>query len=341
MELNTLAIIWFGLWGVLWTVYFILEGYTLGTGMLLPFITKTKKERMQLQEAIGPFFGGNEVWLVTAGGATFAAFPAVYATMFSSLYEAMLLILFGIFLRAFGLEFMHKEDNLKWQNSFKWTLSISSFVLALLFGVAFANFYKGLELGPNGYEGSFFSLLEMYTVIGGVLFITLFMTSGSLWIQMKTAGTVADRAFKVSRGLAPAATALTAIFFVATMNETGLAQNYNDYPILWLIPSLTLVVGLLSILFVLRKKIALAFTMICLQIFTLMAFGFVGMFPNMLISSIDEQFSLTLYNSSGSQKNLQLMFFVAIVMVPIVIAYQIWAQVIFKKKITEDNTRGF
>jgi cytochrome d ubiquinol oxidase subunit II len=341
MSLDTLAIIWFVLWGVIWTVYFILDAYSLGTGMIFPLVTKNRKERNQLQETIGPFWGGNEVWLVTAGGATFAAFPAVYATMFSSLYEAMLLLLFALFFRGAGLELMHKDDNPLWQKFFKWAFTISSYALPLLLGVAFSNLYYGLLLGENGYEGSFFKLLHAYSILGGLVFIALFMTSGALWVMIKNTGEVVSRSYKIAKIAAPVAAAAIAMFFVGTMNESRIADNFNEYPVLFSAPVATLLISLATIYFIFKNKIKSAFASVCITIFALSATGFIGMFPNMLISRIDEAYSLTLYNSSGSQKNLQLMFYVAVIMVPIVISYQIWSYTLFKKKITTDEAKGY
>ena len=341
MALETLATIWFLLWGVLWTVYFLTDAYTLGTGMLTPLITKNKAERKQMQEVIGPFWGGNEVWLITAGGATFAAFPLVYANMFSSLYEALILLLVCLFFRALSLELMHKEDNPTWQNFCKWCFGVTSLLIPVLLGVAFANFYVGLDLGPNGYEGNFFSLLGMYPILGGLTFVALFLASGSLWVQIKAEGEIADRAYGYSKIMSVVALGLLAIFMVATFNVTTLANNYNENVILYAVPVLSLVSGALAIFMVLKKKIGWAFTFVCLEIATFSAFGFVGMFPNMLISRIDPMYSLTAFNGSGSQGTLQIMFIVAMIFVPIILAYQIWAYFLFRRKVTKDNASGY
>ncbi|WP_147532245.1 cytochrome d ubiquinol oxidase subunit II [Bacillus marasmi] len=341
MSHDVLAITWFGLWGLIWTVYIFLDGYTLGTGMLFPFVTKNRQERNQLQEAIGPFWGGNEVWLLTAGGATFAAFPGAYADMFSFLYEAMFLILFALFIRATGLEFMHKVDSARWQNSWKWAFAIASFLIALLFGVAFANLYRGLLIGANGYEGNLLSLLNPYGLLGGILFVSMFLLSGSLWIQLKTTGAVAQRVKKLARTFSMLAAGVLAIFFVATMNWTPIAGNFNEVPVLWIIPSLSLISILLSVMFVFKDKIGAAFTTVCLAIILQMATGFVGMFPNMLTSIIGDEFSVTLYSAAGSALNLKVMFTVAVIFVPIIIAYQVWSYFLFKDKITKESAKGY
>lgn len=341
MSHDTLAIIWFGLWGLIWTVYFILDGYTLGTGMLFPFIAKNRQERNQLQEAIGPFWGGNEVWLITAGGATFAAFPAVYADMFSFLYTPLFLVLIALFIRAIGLEFMHKDDNPLWQSACKWGFFIGSLLIAFLFGVTFANLYQGLLIGPNGYEGNLFSLLNGYGILGGLLFVSLFLLSGSLWIQLKTAGMTASRAYRASRILAGVAAAMLSLFFLATVNRTPLLENYSEHPVLWIVPVIALAAMLSSAYFVFKKKIGYAFTAVCITIFSKMAFGFAGMFPNMLPSKIDSAYSVTLFDAAGSKLNLTIMFVVAVIFVPIIITYQLWSYTLFKDKILKDNAKGY
>lgn len=341
MSHDQLAVIWFGLWGLLWAVYFVLDGYTLGTGMLFPFLTKNKQERNQLQEAIGPFWGGNEVWLITAGGATFAAFPLTYANMFSYLYTPLMLILFALFFRATGLEFMHKDDSPKWQSSWKWAFTVSSFLIALLFGVAFANLFDGLLIGEAGYEGTLLSLLHPYGLLGGILFVVMFLLSGSLWVQLKTSGVVAQKAGKLTKSLVMTNAMVVAIFLVATANRTPIFENYIVMPILWLLPLLALAASLSIIVFAMRKQIGLAFTAICTTIFMLMATGFVGMFPYMLPSKIDPAFGTTLYEAAGSQLNLTIMLVVALIFVPIVILYQLWSYRIFKDKITKDTASGY
>ncbi|PGC18619.1 cytochrome d ubiquinol oxidase subunit II [Bacillus wiedmannii] len=341
MSHDMLAIIWFGLWGVIWTVYFILDGYALGNGMIFPFVAKDRQERNQLQEAIGPFWGGNEVWLITAGGATFAAFPVTYANMFSYLYTPLFLVLLALFARAAGLEFMHKDDSPIWQKTCKWAFTIGSFLIAFLFGVTFANLYYGLQIGKNGYEGNLISLLNHYGILGGLFFTAIFVVSGALWVMIKTTGEVSDRAYKIARPFSMAAAIILAIFYVATANRTNLFQNFTEYPVLFILPVLAMLMSVLALIMVYKHKIGLSFTFVCLTIAMFMTTGFAGMFPRMLPSRINDAYSTTLYNAAGSQLNLKIMFFVAMVMVPIVIGYQLWSYSIFKNKIHKDSAKGY
>ncbi|WP_147534121.1 cytochrome d ubiquinol oxidase subunit II [Bacillus marasmi] len=341
MSHDLLAVIWFGLWGLIWTVYFVLDGYALGTGMLFPFITKNRQERNQLQEAIGPFWGGNEVWLITAGGATFAAFPEVYANMFSYLYTPFMLILFALFFRAAGLEFMHKDDSPLWQKSWKWAFFVGSFLVALLIGVAFTNLYYGLLIGADGYEGNLLSLLHPYGILGGLLFITMFIVSGSLWLSLKVTGIVKSRALAIAKKASVVNILLLAIFLLATNNRTNLFVNFVEQPLYWLVPSLSVVFALLVFPLISKNRNGFAFASLSLSIATLSATGFIGLFPNMLPSRLDESFSTTLYAAAGSELNLKIMLIVALIFVPIVIGYQIWSYTVFKDKITKETAQGY
>ncbi|MBO8171381.1 MAG: cytochrome d ubiquinol oxidase subunit II [Bacillaceae bacterium] len=341
MTHETLAIIWFGLWGLIWAVYFVLDGYTLGTGMLFPFVAKKEQEERQLQETIGPFWGGNEVWLITAGGATFAAFPETYALMFSYLYTPLFLILFALFFRAIGLEFMHKHSSPRWKSFWKKAFFTGSSLIPFLFGVAFANLFRGLNIDENGYHDTLFSLLNGYAILGGLLLVALFLLSGSLWITLKTSGAVSNKAHQAAGVLWYPAVSLLGLFFTATANKTGMFENYTNQPLLWLIPTVSLVALVLSKLWIRRDRDGVAFTMVSLSIFTLMATGFTGLFPNMILSRVNPEYSLTLFEAAGSELNLKIMFFVALFIVPIVIAYQSWMYRIFREEISPDNARGY
>ncbi|WP_062199275.1 cytochrome d ubiquinol oxidase subunit II [Massilibacterium senegalense] len=346
MSHETLAIIWFVLWGVIWAMYFMLDAYGLGTGMLFPFVTKNDQDQKQLQQTIGPFWGGNEVWLITAGGATFAAFPLTYALMFSFLYTPLMIILFALFFRAAGLEFMHKHSTEKWKNAWKWAFFTGSFIIPLFFGVAFANLFDGLLIRQNGpldyvYEGSLISLLTPYGLLGGLLFVTLFLVSGATWIGVKNEGPVVERSWKIANIVWPISLILLLIFFVATNNQTPLLDKFADYPILYVLPLLSVVFLILVKPFLKKKQFGKAFGMITASIATFMATGFAGMFPNMLPSKIDAAYSIQIMDAAGSALNLKIMFIVALIFVPIVLAYQLTMYRVFRKKITPENATGY
>jgi cytochrome d ubiquinol oxidase subunit II len=302
-----LETIWFALWAILWAVYFVLDGFDLGVGALAPFIAKNEGEKRTVYNSMAPYWNGNEVWLITAGGVTFAAFPKTYAVMFSSLYSALLLILFCLIVRGVAMEW------------------IGNFGPALLFGVAFANLFRGILIDKAGiYHGSLFSLLNPYGLAGGVLFTLIFTVHGSLWLAIKSDGPLKQRAGRLANNLWYALAVAAVIFLGATYISTGLYDNYIKVPGLFVIP-LAAVSALIGILLFIRQGQWLK-AWFCSAVFIVMVtlFGVAGMYPNLLISSIDPAFSLTAFNSSSSPLTLKIMLGVALVFVPIVIAYQIW-----------------
>lgn len=261
--------------------------------------------------------------------------------MFSYLYTPLFLVLLALFARAAGLEFMHKDDSPIWQSVCKWAFAIGSFLIAFLFGVTFANLYYGLQIGKDGYEGTLFSLLNHYGILGGLFFTAIFVVSGALWVMIKTSGEVSDRAYKIAKPFSMAAAVILAIFYVATANRTNLFQNFTEYPVLFILPVLAMLMSVITIIMILKHKIGFAFTFVCLTIAMFMTTGFAGMFPRMLPSRINDAYSTTLYQAAGSELNLKIMFFVAMVMVPIVIGYQLWSYSIFKEKIHKDSAKGY
>ncbi|MBI5656364.1 MAG: cytochrome d ubiquinol oxidase subunit II, partial [Geobacter sp.] len=178
-------IIWFVLWGVLWAVYFMLDGFVMGAGILHNIIGRTDGEKRVMINTIGPVWDGNEVWLITAGGATFAAFPTTYALMFSYLYTALLLLLFSLIVRGVSYEFRGKMDGAGWKSGWDMAIMVGNFLPALLFGVAFGNIFKGLPMDATGYHGSLISLLNPYGLVTGILFVCLFLVHGSLYLSVK------------------------------------------------------------------------------------------------------------------------------------------------------------
>ena len=232
-----LPIIWFVLWGVLWAVYFMLDGFDLGLGTLMPFLAKDDTDRRVIYRAMGPFWDGNEVWLITAGGVTFAAFPTTYAVMFSGLYSALMLILFALILRGVSMVFRGEVDDPRWRRLWDAGLFLGSFLPALLFGVAFANLFKGIPIDAEGiFQGNLLTLLNPYGLAGGILFVLLFLVHGSLWLAVKTHGELHHRAAHLAATTWPVLLGMAVIFLAATRWWTTLFDNYAARPVLLIIP---------------------------------------------------------------------------------------------------------
>ncbi len=329
-----LETIWFILWALLWAVYFVLDGFDLGVGALLPFGARNEAERRIMYNATGPFWDGNEVWLISAGGVTFAAFPKVYAVMFSALYVPLLLLLFMLIMRAVSFEFRNKIDHSAWRSLWDWVHFLANLVAAVLLGVAFGNLFMGIPIDINGVlQGNLLSFLNLYGLAGGVFFLAVFCLHGALWLCFKTNGELQERFLAFVYILWPVVLLLTLAFLGLTAFYTDLYKNYIAMPALIIIP-LVAVVGLLGILFMLkRKKILLAWASSALYIVAVTFFGVMGMYPRMLISSIDPNATLTALEHSSSTLTLSIMLGVALVMVPIVLIYQFWAYRLFSHKL--------
>jgi cytochrome d ubiquinol oxidase subunit II len=285
--------------------------------------------------AVGPLWDGNEVWLITAGGVTFAAFPQVYAVMFSSLYSALMLILFALILRGVSFEFRSKVDDPRWRKIWDTTIFIGSFVPALLFGVAFANIFKGIPIDENGlYQGTLFTLLNPYGLLGGVFFVLLFSTHGALWLAIKTENELQQRSVLVAGRLWFALVTMAVVFLVASKFYTRLYDNYMTTPIFFAVILVT-VLALLGIkYFLTRKAFFKAWFSSALTIVGATFFGVIGLYPNLLVSSLNPEYSLSAVNASSSPLTLKIMLMVVIIFIPIVIGYQAWAYNLFKGKVT-------
>ncbi|NCO83990.1 MAG: cytochrome d ubiquinol oxidase subunit II [Nitrospirae bacterium CG22_combo_CG10-13_8_21_14_all_44_11] len=327
-------ITWFILWGVLWAVYFMLDGFDFGVGILHSFIGKTEGEKKTIIRTIGSVWNGNEVWLVTAGGATFAAFPTTYALMFSYLYTPLLLILFALIFRGVALEFRGKVDSDGWKKGWDIAIFLGSFLPALLFGVAFGNIFQGIPMDANGYHGTLFTLLNPYGILTGLLFVLLFIVHGTLWLTVKTNGELSKRASSVTDKTWYALLVVAVLFLIYTAFATNLYKNYLDNPVWFAIPAAA-VLALLGIkIFAVKGAYLKAFYSSCLTILTVTFTGIIGLYPNLIPSSIDKNYSLTIFNSSSSPYTLKIMTVVAVLFVPVVIAYQIWVYRVFRNKIT-------
>ena len=341
-----LQITWFVLWGVLWAVYFMLDGFVLGTGFMSGFLAKTDTERRVLINTVGPVWDGNEVWLVTAGGVTFAAFPTTYALMFSNLYTALLLLLFALIVRGVAFEFRGKMDGLAWKAGWDRAITVSSFLPALLFGVAFGNIFKGIPMRNDfatanfAYDGSLLTLLNPYGLLTGVLFVMLFAVHGSLYAAIKTTGDLAKRAEDMVGRLWGPLLIVAVAFLGYTYPATHLYDNYLKTPVLLIIPLVAVLSLLLIKTYSVKRQLHMAFLFSCLTITFVCFTGIAGLFPNLIPSSIDPASNLTIFNSSSSPYTLKVMAIVAFIFVPIVIAYKIWIYRIFRARVTNEDVLG-
>lgn len=327
MELN---VVWFVLVGVLFIGLFFLEGFDWGVGMLTPFLGRGDHERRQIINSIGPVWHGNQVWLITAGGALFAAFPHVYATLFSGFYLALFLMLFGLIIRGVSLEFRSKEADLSWRNMWDWLLALGSFLPALLWGVAVCNLIAGTPIdGQMQYTGTFFDLLTPYTLVGGTVFVLVFIYHGAAYLYIKLAGDLAVRsrgaALQVGLGTALACLALFGLSFTST-------DMFNS--VLSLTAFILAILSFLASYFLLFKQQGgWAFVFSGLTIaFTTIAY-FAGLFPRIMVSSLNSAWSLTVTNAAASPLTLKLMTFVAAIFVPIILIYQGWVYYRFSSRV--------
>jgi cytochrome d ubiquinol oxidase subunit II len=332
-----LQILWFVLWGILWAVYFMLDGFDFGVSMLRPFIARDETERRVALRAIGPVWNGNEVWLITAGGATFAAFPAVYASMFSFLYLPMLLILFSLIFRGVAVEFRAKVEDPRWHGAWDWVLAISSLSAPLVLGLGFGNIFRGLAFDSSGYHGGFWKLFNPYGLLTALLFIVLFLQHGAVWLIFKSEGELAERSRRFAGIFWYVVLVVAAGFLVATAFATKLLGNFVSGPGWFLAPFLA-VLALIDVkMFLIRGRALSAFIASCATIVLVVATGLIGLYPNLIPSRLDPSASLTIFNSSSSQYTLRVMTIVALVFVPIVIAYQFLVYRFFRKPVTGEE----
>ncbi|MGB9585820.1 MAG: cytochrome d ubiquinol oxidase subunit II [Anaerolineales bacterium] len=336
MSLNTL---WFILIAVLYLGFFILEGFDFGVGILLPFLGKDKNKEKQdtyrriIINTVGPHWDGNEVWLLTAGGATFAAFPHWYATFFSGFYLALFLLLLALILRGVAFEFRSKDENPTWRKIWDWCIFIGGFLPALLLGVAFANLVKGVPIDQNmNYVGTFFTLLNPYGLLGGISAVLLFAYYGAIFLHLKTTGEIQEKAEKAAKNLFIPTLIALALFVIGTYFYTDILQKLGLG--LSLISVLGIIAFLVSVWMLNQKSFGWAFILTALSIAFHVITDFVILFPRVMISSLNPEWSLTIQNASSSPYTLKVMTIVALIFVPIVLIYQGWSYWIFRKRIT-------
>lgn len=375
---DVLRVIWWLLVGIVLVGFAVTDGFDLGTGILLPFVAKTDIERRVVINTVGPVWEGNQVWLILAGGAIFAAWPHLYAVSFSGFYLAMFAALFALILRPVGFKFRSKVENTTWRSTWDKVLFIGGFVPALIFGVAMGNVLQGVpfHFAPDMqiyYTGSFFGLLNPFAILAGLISVTMLTTHGATWLQLKTAGAISDRTRRIGITTAIATIVLYIVAgvllnqyvkgYVITsdvvttgasyplLKTVGVASgawftNYAAAPVLWVVPALGIAGFALAALLLAARKEILALLSSGLGIAGIILSVGVSMFPFILPSSTDPKASMAVWDSSSSHLTLFIMLFVVIIFLPIVLAYTSWVYSVMRgkvdpKDIEEDRTHAY
>jgi cytochrome d ubiquinol oxidase subunit II len=371
-DYETLKLIWWLFVGVLLVGFAITDGFDLGIGALLPFIGKNDDERRVIINSVGATWEGNQVWFVTAGGAIFAAWPIVYATAFSGFYIALMLTLFALFFRPVGFDYRSKVADPRWRSAWDWGLFAGGFVPALIFGVAFGNLLQGVPFSFDNdvrvtYTGSFWQLLNPFGLLAGVVSLSMLLMHGSIYLQIRTEGVIAERARRATR--------ITGALFILTFILAGIwimngidgyrivsmlpanaasvpldktveraagawLNNYHNYPLLWLAPILGIAGALLAIISSGAKKTITAFIASSVMLAGVIFTAGIAMFPFIMPSSSDPRSSLTIWDSVSSHMTLQIMFWVVLIFLPIVLAYTSWVYSVLRGKITVETVRA-
>ncbi|AZM54283.1 cytochrome d ubiquinol oxidase subunit II [Streptomyces sp. WAC 01529] len=324
MELHD---IWFVLIAVLWIGYFFLEGFDFGIGVLTKLLARDRVEKRVLINTIGPVWDGNEVWLLTAGGATFAAFPEWYATLFSGFYLPLLIILLCLIVRGVAFEYRAKRPEERWQTNWEHAIFWTSLIPAVMWGVAFANITRGVKIDAHKeYVGSFGDLLNPYAILGGLVTLTLFTFHGAVFASLKTVGDIRVRARKLALGLGLVTAVLALGFLLWTQADNGDGKS--------LVAMIVAVVALLGAIGAIKAgREGWSFALSGITIAAAVAMLFLTLFPNVMPSSLNEEWSLTVTNASSSPYTLKIMTWCAVIAAPVVMLYQGWTYWVFRKRI--------
>jgi cytochrome bd ubiquinol oxidase subunit II len=335
-----LEIFWFCVIAFFWAGYFVLEGFDFGVGMLLPFVPRDEGERGAMFESIGPVWDGNEVWLVVAGGATFAAFPAWYGGMFSGFYLALLLILVCLIIRVVSFEWREKSENPRWRRIWMWANTIGSVGIAFVFGVGLSSLLHGVPLDSSGdYSGNFWDLFTGYTVVGGIAFVLVFAFHGAIYLTLRTSGDLCARAQTAALRIAPLAVLLGAGFLIWTI---VVAVDQNDKSVFPPVLPAAIAIAALALAAVCayRHRSGLGFTLSAVGTLGMVATLFTSLYPRVMVSNPDFGNSLTVSGSASAHYTLVVMTVVAAICVPALLIYQGWTYHVFRARVGGKDLTG-
>jgi len=333
MDLNTL---WFILIGVLFAGFFFLEGFDYGVGMLLPFLGKDDRVRRVLINTVGPHWDGNEVWLITAGGALFAAFPHWYATMFSGFYMVFVLVLLALIVRGVAFEFRSKLESARWRNLWDWVLFTGSLLPSLLLPVALFNLLRGVPIDAKmTYQGSLVTLLNLPALVWGLAGVLGFLFHGAIFLSLKTAEEVAAQARATARELWVPTLVVLLVALIASALTTDVATRWPTA--LFLLPLLAVVALGISGLSLQKSRFGIAFVTVGITILLVVSSLFFGLYPRVMVSSLNSDWSLTIYTASSSAYTLRIMSYIALALVPVVLLYQAWSYWVFRQRLVRES----
>ena len=336
---NFLQTLWFLLIGVLWIGYFVLEGFDFGVGMLLKVLGRDRTEKRMIIHTIGPVWDGNEVWLLTAGGATFAAFPGWYASLFSGFYIALFLILAALIVRGVSFEFWGKEDSPRWRATWEWTAAVGSFLAALLWGVGWADIVHGVPMNAqHNVTASLWDLLHPYALLGGLTTLALFLSHGAIFLSLRMKGELVQRSRALARRASAVATALLAGFMIWTTIDQSSPGGVKVSALVLAVAAVLLAGAVPAVLA--RERDGRAFALSAGAIALLFASLFVSLYPNALPSTTSHAYDLALTGASSTHYTQTVMTVVAIVFVPVVLVYQGWTYWVFRHRLGRDDFEG-
>jgi cytochrome d ubiquinol oxidase subunit II len=335
-----LEIFWFCLIAFFWAGYFVLEGFDFGVGMLLPVLPRNDAERGAMFESIGPVWDGNEVWLVVVGGATFAAFPTWYGSMFSGFYLALLLILFFLIIRVVSFEWREKSENPHWRRAWMWANCVGSIGIALVWGIGLSNLLHGVPLDSSGdYTGGFWNLFTGYTVLGGIAFVLVFALHGAIYLTLRTTGELRERSHVAALRLAVPAVLAAGGYLIWTVAVAVDRNDKSAFPPV-LLAAITIAALVLAVILVYLGRNGAGFTLTAVAICGVVATLFTSLYPRVMVSSPDFANSLTIQNASSAHYTLAVMSVVAAIFVPLILLYQGWTYHVFRARVGGEELSG-